>query len=79
MVKIEIDFNNILKHVQNKDIYISVSDDLRKKLLELKKDQYNTISILELDYNIYIVDYDNYILSLMNEEQADFIGIEIIF
>ena len=79
MVKIEIDFNNILKHVQNKDIYISVSDDLRKKLLELKKDQYNTISILELDYNIYIVDYDNYILSLMNEEQADFIGIERIF
>ena len=78
MVKIEIDFNNVLKHVQNKDIYISVSDDLRKKLLELK-DQYNTISILELDYNTYIVDYDNYILSLMNEEQADFIGIEIIF
>ena len=78
MVKIEIDFNNILKHVKSKDIYISVSDDLRKKLLELK-DQYNTISILELDYNTYIVDYDNYILSLMNEEQADFIGIEIIF
>ena len=78
MVKIEIDFNNILKHVQNKDIYISVSDNLRKKLLELK-DQYNTISILELNYNIYIVDYDNYILNMMSEDQAEFIGIEIIF
>lgn len=78
MVKIEIDFNNILKHVLNKDIYISVSDDLRKKLLELK-DQYNTISILELNYNIYIVDYDNYILNMMSEDQAEFIGIEIIF
>ena len=78
MVKIEMDFNNVLKHVQNKDIYMFVSDDLREKLLELK-DQYNTISILELDYNTYIVDYDNYILSLMNEGQADFIGVEIIF
>ena len=78
MVKIEMDFNNVLKHVQNKDIYMFVSDDLREKLLELK-DQYNTISILELDYNTYIVDYDNYILSLMNERQADFIGVEIIF
>ena len=78
MVKIEMDFNNVLKHVQNKDIYISVSDDLRKKLLELK-DQYNTISILELDYTIYIVDYDNYILNMMKEYQAEFIGIETIF
>lgn len=78
MVKIEMNFNNVLKHVRDKDIYISVSDDLRKKILELK-DQYNTISILELDYNIYIVDYDNYILSLMKEEQAGFIGIEIVF
>lgn len=78
MVKIEIDFNNVLKHVKSKDIYISVSDDLREKLLELK-DQYNTISILELDYNIYIVDYDNYILGLMTEDQVEFIGIEIIF
>lgn len=78
MVKIEMDFNNVLKHVQNKDIYMFVSDDLREKLLELK-DQYNTISILELDYNTYIIDYDNYILSLMNERQADFIGVEIIF
>lgn len=78
MIKIEIDFNNVLKHVEDKDIYISVSDDLRKKLLELK-DQYNTISILELDYNNYIVDYDDYILNLMTEEQADFIGVEIIF
>lgn len=73
-----MDFNNVLKHVPCKDIYISVSDDLRKELAELK-DQYNTISILELDYNIYIIDYDDYILGLMNEEQADFIGIEIIF
>lgn len=78
MVKIEMNFNNILKHVKNKDIYISVSDDLRKELAELK-DQYNTISILELDYNIYIIDYDDYILSLMDEEQAEFIGIETIF
>lgn len=78
MVKIEMDFSNILKHIKDKDIYIAISDDLRKKLLELK-DQYNTISILELDYNTYIVDYDNYILNLMNEEQADFIGIETIF
>ena len=78
MVKIEIDFNNVLKHVKSKDIYISVSDDLRKKLLELK-DQYNTISILEFNYNTYIVDYDNYILNLMDEIQSEFIGIEIIF
>lgn len=78
MVKIEMDFNNVLKHVKSKDIYISVSDDLRKKLLELK-DQYNTISILEFNYNTYIVDYDNYILNLMDEIQSEFIGIEIIF
>ena len=78
MVKIEMDFNNVLKHVQNKNIYISVSDNLRKKLLELK-DQYNTISILELDYTTYIVDYDDYILNLMDENQSEFIGIEIIF
>lgn len=78
MVKIEIDFNNILKHVKSKDIYTSVSDNLRKKLIELK-DQYNTISILELDYDTYIVDYDNYILSLMTEDQVEFIGMEIIF
>lgn len=78
MVKIEIDFNNILKHVKSKDIYISVSDNLRKKLIELK-DQYNTISILELDYDTYIIDYDNYILSLMTEDQVEFIGMEIIF
>ena len=78
MVKIEMDFNNVLKHVKSKDIYISVSDDLRKKLLELK-DQYNTISILELDYNTYVIDYDDYILCLMTEDQADSIGLEIIF
>lgn len=78
MVKIEMDFNNVLKHVKSKNIYVSVSDDLRKKLLELK-DRYNTISILELDYNTYVIDYDNYILGLMTEDQVEFIGIEIIF